>query len=547
MKDGIRSLNVKHILAVHMLSTAVLGGIAGASMQLLSFRYSRFPRWGVIVFFPLLAVWGLTLVRLLREAAAAGARGAAEAADGRTSAPGAAYGTDGPPAAHRDPFTWTDRIPPELLYLGALMAFFAGITVVWYLYYELFHRYFPRLILILCGLMLYVPFLEAALSTARRLGAGTLGKSSLCCRVLRRAAALWRGAKAAFRGHTTLAVRTGIALVILFAVQAFFVAAADADGLVPFFLVYKVLETVFVMRFVLQLQRLREGAMRLAGGRTDVPVAGPHMCRPLREQAEALDSIADGMEAALDERMKSERMRTELIANVSHDLRTPLTSIINYIDLMGREEISEPRVREYREIVERQAVRLKKLTTDLIDASRASSGNLDVELAACDLGVMLQQSLGEWSARLEERDITPVLTMPAGAAGGTGEQEAAAGVNVLADGRYLSRVIDNLLENVYKYAMPGTRLYLDVQRADGRVQFVCKNVSRERLNVDPEELKERFVRGDRARNSAAEGSGLGLSIAESLTKLMRGDLVLTIDGDLFKAVLDLEDAGAGPA
>ena len=222
--------------------------------------------------------------------------------------------------------------------------------------------------------------------------------------------------------------------------------------------------------------------------------------------------------------MVSERMKTELITNVSHDLKTPLTSLINYSDLICRESCNNPRHGEYAEVLHRQSQRLRRLIDDLVEASKASSGNLEVNLSPCEAGVVLMQLAGEYSERLEGCGLQLVTS-----------QASASGFRIMADGRRLWRVMDNLMNNICKYAMPGTRVYLELSREGNEAVFSFKNTSREQLNLSPRELMERFVRGDASRSS--DGSGLGLSIARSLTELQGGKMELYCDGDLFKARL----------
>ena len=220
--------------------------------------------------------------------------------------------------------------------------------------------------------------------------------------------------------------------------------------------------------------------------------------------------------------MYSERMRTELITNISHDIKTPLTSIINYVDLLGRPH-SDQEGEQYLEVLGRQSQRMKKLIVDLVELSKVSSGNVEADIAQLDAVEAVTQALGEFSDKLTNARLEPVFTHP---------EEP---VSVLADGRLLWRVLSNLFSNAVKYAMPDTRLYVDLVKLDGQVLISLKNVSREPLNVSAEELTERFVRGDTARKT--EGSGLGLNIAKSLTELQSGQLQILVDGDLFKVTL----------
>jgi signal transduction histidine kinase len=241
-----------------------------------------------------------------------------------------------------------------------------------------------------------------------------------------------------------------------------------------------------------------------------------------------LGSISEGMAQAVEEQMKSERMKTELITNVSHDIKTPLTSIINYTDLL-RKETDEEKKKEYLEVLSRSAARLKKLTEDLVDASKASTGNVHTEIVSINVREMIEQAAAEYEEKLEQAQLQTVIS----------HEEPS--VSVKADGRLLWRVLSNLLSNCVKYAQPGTRVYIGTKLTDeDHVMISIKNISRDILNISEEELLERFVRGDQARSG--DGSGLGLNIARSLTELMGGTFTITIDGDLFRADLALPRA-----
>lgn len=237
----------------------------------------------------------------------------------------------------------------------------------------------------------------------------------------------------------------------------------------------------------------------------------------------SLNHITDRVGEIVAKQTKAEHLRTELITNVSHDLKTPLTSIVNYVDLLSREKMPSEGAEEYLDVLRRQAARLKKLTIDLVDASKASTGNLNVELMPTDIQVLLEQIAGEYEGQLEKNDLSIMRTVP---------DEP---IMILADSRQIWRVFDNLLSNACKYALPGTRVYLDVTVEGDHVDITMKNISATPLNITPDMLMERFVRGDKSRHT--EGSGLGLSIARDLTALQNGKLDLQTDGDLFKAVL----------
>ena len=271
------------------------------------------------------------------------------------------------------------------------------------------------------------------------------------------------------------------------------------------------------------LKSLLKGTAALSKGDLSYQVDTSKLKGDFAEAGNNLNNIAVGMSTAVEERMKSERMKTELITNVSHDIKTPLTSIINYSDLLAKETDDPVKVREYTEVLTRQSVRLKKLIEDLIEASKASTGNLEVLLAPCEANVLLSQAAGEYEAKMKEHNLELVVSQPDHS------------VMIMADGRRLWRVFDNLLNNICKYAQEGTRVYLSLTETAAGAEISFKNTSRQQLNITADELKERFVRGDSSRNT--EGNGLGLSIAQSLTELQKGTMELCVDGDLFKVTL----------
>ena len=270
--------------------------------------------------------------------------------------------------------------------------------------------------------------------------------------------------------------------------------------------------------------RLRNDCRKIADGDLSHSVDTRGMVLEFKDHGEDLSRIRDGIALAVEDRLRSERFKTELITNVSHDLKTPLTSIVNYVDLLSRLELPD-QAAEYVEVLQRQSARLKKLTEDLVEASKASTGSLPVTCQPVRLEELLGQVTAEYSDRFDTAGLHGVAQLP---------DEP---LTVLADGRYLWRVMDNLLSNVCKYALPGTRVYITAQTQGDRAVIAVKNISKDTLNITAEELMERFVRGDASRNT--EGSGLGLSIAQSLCALMGGQLKLTVDGDLFKAEVDL--------
>ncbi|MBD5098800.1 MAG: HAMP domain-containing histidine kinase [Clostridiales bacterium] len=292
------------------------------------------------------------------------------------------------------------------------------------------------------------------------------------------------------------------------------------------------LASVYLCGWAYQWKKIRHGTQEIIGGNPNYHIDTRHMLPDLRGHADELNNLGHAISAAVDDRLKSEHFKAELITNVSHDLKTPLTSIINYVDLLKKEDIDNPKAAEYIEVLDRKSQRLKKLTEDLVEASKASTGNLTVNWERLDWAQLIDQALGETGERLEAQKLTVVRSLPEGP------------MWVEADGRHLWRVLDNLLTNCAKYALPGTRVYVDLRESGGWAVLSVKNISREALDIPAERLMERFVRGDESRNQA--GSGLGLSIAQSLTELQHGRFEISIDGDLFKAIVTLPLAGNRP-
>lgn len=294
------------------------------------------------------------------------------------------------------------------------------------------------------------------------------------------------------------------------------------------FIIIEAGAVVVCWKLLLDMDKLKKAGQYLAEGDTEFTVDTEKMLWDFRKHGDNLNSIGQGIARAVDKQIRSERLKTELITNVSHDIKTPLTSIVNYVDLLKKEKL-EGKACEYVEVLDRQSARLKKLTEDLVEASKASTGNVTVNLSRTDVGEIARQASGEYTERLQKNKLELVLNIPDPAP------------HIMADGRLLWRIMDNLLSNVCKYSQNGTRVYFDVRRIGGKVSISMKNISRDMLNIDPDELTERFVRGDLSRST--EGSGLGLNIARSLTELQNGTFKLVVDGDLFKAELQFNEIG----
>ena len=409
--------------------------------------------------------------------------------------------------------TWLDKIPADVWLLVLLCTFFIG----WEAFYYEWGRVFfcaalvPLVLLFLCAF-------------AAQCKAGTVLRSALIGRIAR---FLWRIVRAVFRALLHTLVRLPLvwktALVGLVIAGAEFLLYINDFYRVRYgvFLVMKLIELLAVLYIAVSLRTLQKGGEKLARGDFSSPIDTRYLIGDFKRYGQELNDVQGGLEQAVQEQMKAEHLKTELITNVSHDIKTPLTSIVNYVDLLKKEDIPSPEAREYIAVLDRQSHRLKKLTEDLVEASKASSGVLNVDLQPTDVNVLFSQIEGEYQERLAACQLTLVTQPPA------------PGTVIRADSRLLSRVMDNLVSNICKYALPNTRVYVVSTLSREAVTISFKNVSRDELNISPDELMERFVRGDASRHT--EGSGLGLSIARSLVQLQGGRFDLAIDADLFRA------------
>ena len=285
----------------------------------------------------------------------------------------------------------------------------------------------------------------------------------------------------------------------------------------------------FVYWFFLRIQsfkRFEDALKKVSEGTLEEKLEKRDYALEFGNSVEYLNNISNGFKTAIDERLKSERMKTELITNVSHDIKTPLTSIINYVDLLKKEEIDNEKAKEYLEILDSKSQRLKRLTEDLVEASKASSGNLKLELKQINIVELMNQAIGEFEDRFKDRKLEIITKFDKPT------------INIKADSRYMYRVVDNLFSNISKYALESSRVYIDIENKHKEVLISIKNISKERLNITEEELMQRFVRGDKSRTT--EGSGLGLAIARSLVNLQGGNLACKIDGDLFKIEITMQ-------
>lgn len=383
-------------------------------------------------------------------------------------------------------------------------------------------------ICLICGTYTMAWFLIGYLSLVRRIKAGTLWKNSLIRKVLK-----WIGKCSgkladfarAFSRNTAEKIKVllvGGAFLFL----QFLIIGCVFSGAGVFLLALMAVDVavmIFAIRKADGLDLIMDGLKKISDGELQYKIKTDTLTGKQKVMAEYINNIGSGLDAAVENSLKKERMQTELITNVSHDLKTPLTSIINYVDLMKRENPTDPKIQEYLRILDEKSQRLKVLTEDVVEASKASTGNIKLEMNDIDFVEMVQQVIGEFEEKFQEKNLTMMVHF-------TDEPSI-----IYADGQRMWRVLENVFGNVVKYAMEGTRVYAEISNRNKKVTFSLKNISAQPLNISADELTERFIRGDVARNT--EGSELGLSIAKSLTELQGGEFKLYLDGDLFKVMI----------
>lgn len=427
---------------------------------------------------------------------------------------------------------WGTKIPFDLL-TGVLI--FLVFIILWLMFelpYEITGIIFALFVMFV---MLESAVIGWFMSLALRVKLGKWWKNTIIYRLL---VVMWRIVK--FLGikvkmifklavklicNIPIVWKTVLIIIVVRCAELFFMILSwnVYGSLITLWFFSSIVLGIAVLYCAIVLKQLQKGGETLANGDLSYQIDTSKMFWDFKKHGESLNSIAKGMTLAVEQRMKSERMKTELITNVSHDIKTPLTSIINYTDLISKEYCSNDKIIEYSSVLLRQSKRLKRLIDDLVEASKASTGNLEVILTPCEANILLTQVVGEYDEKLKSKNLELITTQPSES------------IMIMADGRRLWRVFDNLINNICKYAQSSTRVYLSLEKKQEKAVITFKNTSHSPLNISADELMERFVRGDSSRNT--EGNGLGLSIAKSLTELQKGSLELSIDGDLFKVTL----------
>ena len=364
----------------------------------------------------------------------------------------------------------------------------------------------------LYGLFTFACFFAGYISLVRRIKGKCLWKDSLCRMIISFTATVFN--------ERSITAKAAIILGIFIVLQWLTLATGGITLFVLLLLAADAAVIYVVLSSAIAKGRIKKGIEEISSGNMSYQIPLEGLRGSNRVLAEKLNDIGTGLNKAVEEGMKNERLKTDLITNVSHDIKTPLTSIINYVDILKRSNIEDPQIQGYLDILEAKAQRLKTLTEDVVEASKVSSGNITLEYMDVNLAEMIQQTEGEFEEKFTARSLSIVTNLP----------EEPAVIHV--DGRRLWRVLENVFGNAAKYAMPGTRVYADLRLGEDTVDFSLKNVSEQQLNISADELTERFIRGDISRST--EGSGLGLSIAKSLVEMQGGRFELYLDGDLFR-------------
>lgn len=421
-----------------------------------------------------------------------------------------------------------DRIPYEVVFLISGIIASGVIAVLEYTAYNEYELSLNMLIgnWTMAYLVSYVIILLNIVTLIKRIKSKTLISSTILGIICRWCYVRLKKVKKEVYDNSSMTVKLifGIILYII----AIFALPSILDGF-GIILLFGLTIWIFyeIIRRINGIKNIENQLELIYDGKRPENLKKENFTKDYHNMVSYVNDISNGFENAVEQGIKSERLKAELITNVSHDIKTPLTSIINYVDLLKNENIESEKAKEYIEILDNKSQRLKKLIQDLVEASKASSGNIKLNLENLSLSELINQSIGEFEDKFEEKKLSIIKNIP--------EKD----IIIKADSRYMYRIIENLFENITKYALENSRVYIDISYVkENKVKVEFKNISKEKLNITEEELMQRFVRGEKSRTT--EGNGLGLSISQSLTEIQGGEFRIVIDGDLFKAELEFE-------
>lgn len=432
-----------------------------------------------------------------------------------------------------------DKLPIEILFIAFIIIICIFAAVVSEFSYSTYSEealnYFSLFVsgLVTIYFITYISFILLLVTTIKRIKAKKLISTSLAGKCLNAMIKIFRSFIRKIKNFIreiikdwNITVKVVIGTILLILILIFMVLAFSSglgiiiDAFIIGFVLYKIVNRINCYK------KIEEHLQNMYEGKEVENLNASDFTPEFKDIVKYINDISNGFENAKEEGIKSERMKTELITNVSHDIKTPLTSIINYVDLLKKEEIENEKAREYIEVLDGKSQRLKKLTEDLVEASKASSGAVKLNIEKLNIIELIKQTTGEFEDKFKEKKLEIISSMP--------KED----IFINADSRYMYRIIENLFSNISKYALDSSRVYIDVKNDDLKVKISIKNISKDKLNISAEELIQRFVRGDKSRTT--EGSGLGLSISQSLTELQKGKFVLNVDGDLFKVELEFD-------
>ena len=423
---------------------------------------------------------------------------------------------------------WFDRLPLEVMGIIALIVLgIETLLVAGAIQMIQMDTSLGIILTALSGYVLGITGIYCLGSGIKRIKAKQLFKNTIIARIFRWIRRKYLSAKKSIQEGTKMSTRLALYMAAFIIISIILIGLSVTIIAIPVLIAFWIWSYFKILNKINEFNRIKDAIKHIYEGNTDIHLNEQELTGVLKELAIYVNDIAGGFSNAIQESLKSERLKTELITNVSHDIKTPLTSIINYVDLLKKENIENETIKEYLDVLDNKSQRLKKLIEDLVEASKASSGNIKLEKEKINIKELMNQISGEFEDKFKEKELEIIASIP--------EED----IYTMADSKYMYRIIENLYSNISKYALERSRVYVDVIKKSGKILITIKNISKEQLNISTDELMQRFVRGDSSRNT--EGSGLGLSIARSLTELQHGKFNIILDGDLFKVVLEFEE------